>query len=265
MSAMKDELVTSTEAARLLHVSTRRMQQMIRAGFLPPHPSSTAKQRYFRMRDVLALQEIRSKGHQLDANYVLARESAMETQALRREVERIRFVLGIDIPTIATDRDTVVSLVLKGEDELRAPPTMDHETLLEWGKVFHGLSEAHFESITFHTGAKEPWRVFLTLAKKLVAEENRAITRTDLELASIYRLLAATQRRLRETAYFYIRAEYGKAYAARLLPEVKGCPHEDVIALAFNNLNWSLAPTPDKCRPSRSEPVVPGSSRDLDG
>lgn len=252
---MKDELVTSAEAAHLLRVGPRRFQQLVQRGIIRPDPSSpsTIKQRRFRMRDVAALQQARENNNP-EAAFVLAQESALETKALRREVSRIRFVLGVDIPTIPLTREAMVSTLLRAEDALREPPTMDHEFLLTWARIFNALSEDHFEAIASYTGQKEPWRAFLALARKLCLEENFAVTRTDAELASIYRVLNATLRRLRQTAYFYIKNEYGKVYAARLLPEVKGCPHEDVIALAFNNLNWEapqLPKNPDNVSPGR--------------
>jgi hypothetical protein len=270
MSSMKEELVTSAEAAHLLGISPRRIQQMVVRGLLRPHPSSpsTKKSRLFSLRDITALQEVRSKGHNPEAAFVIARESALETRALRREVERMRFVLGLDVPNIPTDRDTVVALLLKAEDALLDPPSNDHEYLLGWAKTFHGLSDAHFEAIAFHTKAKEPWRPFLSLAKKLCTEEDTFFSRADIELASIYRMLAATHRHLRQTAYFYIRDLNGKTYAAKLLPEVKGCPHEDVIAMAFNNLNWQQPKppvNPGRCRPSIPTAESPERSRDWDG
>ena len=92
----------------------------------------------------------------------------------------------------------------------------------------------HLEAITFHTDQKEPWRAFLALGRKLCQYEDMRSTRDDPELYSIYRLLNGALRHARQVAYFHIRGLYGKAYATRLLPEVKGCPHEDVISLAFN-------------------------------
>lgn len=246
MNAMNEELLTASEAAQLLKISPRRLQQMVRRGILRPDPSSpsTVKNRRFRMRDLAALQEIRAKGNNPEAAFVIAKESAIEARALRREVDRMKFVLGLDIPALPIDRDNVISTLLKAEDALREPPTQDHKTLLDWARIFHGVSEVHFEAIAFHTGQKEPWRAFLALARKLCAEENVALTRSDPDLYGIYRGLNAALQRLRRAAYFYIREQYGKVCAAKLLPEVKGCPHEDVIAMSFNNMVWEAPPLP---------------------
>lgn len=262
MSAMKEELVGSGEAAHLLGVSTRQLQKMVKSGVLKPHPSSpsTVKKRLFRVSDIGSLREIRDKGHNPEAAFVLARQSAMEAQALRREVSRIKFVLGLDIPALPTDRDSLISTLLKAEDALRGPHIVEHEEMITWARIFHGISEVHFEAIAFYTDQKEPWRVFLALARKICAGEGLVDTNRDPELHSIYRILGASLQRLRRTAYFYIRNLYGKVYAARLLPEVKGCPHEDVIAMSFNNMLWeapAVPPNPGTWSQTTSEVEYP--------
>lgn len=240
---MQDKLVDAHEAAALLGVNRLAVIRWARDGILKRHPSSTHRQRpLFRLIDVESFLEVRKRGSNPEAAFYEARQAAIETRALRKELDRIKFVLGIDTLALGTDRDSLVSLLLKAEDALRGPPIREPEELLTWAKNLHSLNENHFESITFHTGAKEPWRVFLALGRKLCATENVMVTRDDPELHSVYRMVGSALRHARQVAYFHIQGLYGKAYAARLLPDVKGCPHEDVIALSFNNMLWEAPP-----------------------
>lgn len=242
---MKEVLVSIAEAAHLLGIGQRQLQRMVKSGVLKPHPTaskSTIKNRLFRMSDIASIQEIRARGSNPEAAFVEARQAAMEVKILRRDLEKLRYVLGLDTPLIATDRDTVVSLLLESEDALRDLPSQDRDVLLKWANVLHSLSEAHFEAITFHSEQREPWKSFLNLGRHLLSGCDHSLTRYDLELRNIYVLLAAGLKKARQTAYFHVRTLYGKEYAARITPEVKGCPHQDVIAMSFNSLAWD---TPD--------------------
>ena len=240
---MKEDFVTLEVAAGLLGIGQRQLQRMVKQGILKPHPTaskSTRNRRLFRMTDIAALQEIRSRGNNPEAAFVEARQAAMEARALRLEVDNMRKALGFDLPTLGTDRDTIISLVLRAEDALRDLPTQEPPELLEWARVFHALTEAHFESITFHSDQKQPWRVFLNLGRHLLAGEQPMVTRYDFNLQGIYQMLAAGLRHTRHAAYFHIQTLYGKEYAAKVIPDVKGCPHEDVIAMSMSGLTGEL-------------------------
>lgn len=244
---MREDLVSLAQAAHILGIGERQLQRMVKNGILKPHPTkskSTIKNRLFRATDIAALQEIRARGSNPEAAFVEARQAAMETRAMRHELEQMRFVFGLNLPLIGTDRDTVIALLLKAEDALRGLATTDPEELLEWAQVLHSLTEAHFESITFHSSQKEPWRAFLNLGRKLLAAQDPLALRNNLDLYNIYRLLAAALRRLRITTYLHIRTLYGREYATKVLPDVEGDPHEDVISLSFNNLLWETPQLP---------------------
>jgi hypothetical protein len=237
---MKYELVNGEQAASILGVTSSQLQKMLRRGILKPAPESpsTVANRLYRMTDIAALKEIREKGSNPEAAFVEAKRASMEARALRRELDQIRFVLGLNTPHIATDRDSVVSLLLRAEDALREPASRNPTVLLEWAKTLYGLTESHFEAITFYTDQKEPWRAFLRLGRKLCDGQDVLVTRYNPELETTYQLLNTGLRTARRTAYFHVRTLYGKELAAEMFPEVKGCPHEDVIALSMNNLVW---------------------------
>lgn len=237
---MKEVLVSTAEAATLLGITVRQFQRLVKQGVIKPHPSSksTLKQRVFRVSDVSAVLEIRSKGSNPEAAFVEARQAAIEVRLLRKEVERLRTVLGLDMPVLPVDRDALISLLLECEDALHAMPSQDPEALLRWARILHSLTEMHFELVTFYSDQKEPWKPFLNLGRHLLSGYNPEMVRNNIELNNIYMLLASGLKMARQAAYFHVRNLYGKQYAERITPEVKGCPHEDVIAMSFSNLRW---------------------------
>jgi hypothetical protein len=241
---MQEILVSLAEAANILGIGQRQMRKLVERGVIKPHPTeskSTIKKRLFRMTDVASVREIWDKGVNPEAAFVEARQAAMEVRVLRRELEMIRQVIGIDHPIIGTDRDTVVGLLLEAEDLLREPPSKDSALLLTWARRLHAMTEGHYESITFHTDQKQPWRAFLNLGRHLLKGYDPLVTRYDINLHTIYQLLGAGLRHARMAAYMHVRAVYGKMYAAKIFPEVKGCPHEEVIALSFNGISNEIS------------------------
>lgn len=240
---MTDELIDSDEAADVLGVNRQWIAKLVRTGRLCPHPSSPSMvvDRRFLRSDVTALKEIRELGKNPEAAYVEAKKSALETRAMRLELDRLKFVLGLDSKPLPLDRDSVVSLLLKAEDALNDPGYRDPEVLLSWARVLHMLTESHYEAITFYTDLKEPWRAFLNLGRQLCASQDFTLTKYDADLAGIYSLLHAALKTARRTAYFHVRNQHGGVRAWKIFREVyKFCDHEDVIALAFSGGDWNL-------------------------
>lgn len=235
---MEEVLVSSAEAAHLLGISPGQLQKLVKRGVLKPHPASksTLKKRLFRTTDLASVQEIRARGTNPEAAFVEARQAAMEVKILRRDLERMRNVLGLSMPLIGTDKDTVVNLLLRAGDALKNMPAQEADELISWARILHGLSESHFEAISFYCGHKEPWKVFLDLGKHLLSGYDPNVLKYDFEMHNVYMLVAAALRAARQTAYFHIRATYGNERAAYIIPEVKGCPHEDVIAMSLNGV-----------------------------
>lgn len=256
---MQHELVSAAEAADLLGVSPDQLRGMVKRGIIRPDPSSpsTVTRRLFRITDLSTLKEIRSKGYSLETAIVESRRSSFEALSLRRELDRVKFLLGLDIPTIGVGRDELISILLKAEDALRDPPT-DRHVVLDWARILHALSETHFEAITYYTDNQEPWRAFLALGRKLCLAQDHQQTRYDMELHNIYMLLNAGLRRARQAAFFHVRTLYGKKNATEWFPEAKGCIHEDVIAMSFNNVLWEAPDvSPDTSSPHTMQPAAP--------
>lgn len=233
---MKEELLTEAQAAAYLRVGERQLRKMARRGHVKLQQTEHGKA--YRKSDLRILEGLLTEG--VPTGFVEAKQLVSEVRALTNELNRIKFVVGLDLPKLGTDRDSVISLLLKAEDALREQPTKEPEELMVWARNLQALTEAHLEAITRYTDQKEPWRAFLNLGHKLCAAQDIQVTNESAELTLIYALLNASLRNARRVAYFHVRDLYGKAYARKLFPQAEGCPHEDVIAMAFANLNWEL-------------------------
>jgi hypothetical protein len=269
MDAMREDLVPVEVVVDLWNISRSRLQRMIKRGVIRPHPSSIhlpSERWLFRMTDVSSLRRVQYKETNASAAMMEAQQACMETRALRQEVDNLRKALGVDMPTLPTSRDDVVSLLLRAEDALRDLPTQDVVELLDWAKNLYAITEAHLAAITFHTEQKAPWRAFLSLGRHLMSGENPMVTRYDANLQGVYQILAASVRHVRQVAYFHIRVLHGKKYADKILPEARGCPHEDVIAMSFQgmeNVGQALAPypvNPGPSSPKKKKPAAPARS-----
>jgi len=233
--------LTEDEAAAAMEMSPRKLAALVKAGTLiprVPRPGEPDRHTYWQA-DIEALKEILNTDHETwDKRKLIyeMRRATFESRALRSELNRIKLVLGLDIPTIGTSREELLALREKAVEALALLIMEDATELLEWARILQALNEAHLDALRHYTGDEESWRVFLDLGVKLCREEPRQVTRDNLELHSVYCLLNASLRRVRMTAYFYVRHFKGQLYAEHLFPERRrGDPHEDVINLAYNN------------------------------
>jgi hypothetical protein len=230
------DLVTTPEAMEILQTKIDAFQELLRDGYLEPDPSTRllpTTQWKFPRSDVLLVLEIRKGRVDIRQLFLEMRRSLVETRALRHDVERMRFLLGLDLPIIGTDRDTLISIVLQAEDDLRAAPITEPRRLLYWARILYAISESHLTAITTFTDQKEPWRVFLALGRKLCEDQEPFRVQHDPEYRALYQMIYTALMHLRRVAYFHVQNTFGVRAAVQLFPEVKKCPHENVISLAF--------------------------------
>jgi hypothetical protein len=230
---LSEELLNSTEAARVLGVGVRMFNKIISSS--GPRPYKTVGQeRLYRAKDILILKELRDEEDiGLHSLIIDARRSIIESRAMREELDSIKYALRINIPALSLDQEDVMAAVFKIEDDLANDRDLSREELLEWAHFLHGVHEPYLRAISMYFSTKEPWRGILNLARKLCANQPTEITRADKELENIYGLLNSGLRIARQAAYFYVREQNGKMFAEKMFPEAKNSPHEDVLALSF--------------------------------
>lgn len=225
------ELVSTEEAADILGIGLRMFQKIVQGGTVTPY-TKNGNQHLFRVFDIQTLKELRAGDIDIYTLIIDARRSAIETRSMRRELDMTKSCLRLNLPVLPTDRDSVVTLTLKADEALQSKTSPTRNELLEWAQTFHGIHESYLEMMTIYVDTKEPWRGFVELGRKLCLSQP-AETRIDRELESIYAMLHAGVRILRQAAYFYVRAEHGKMLAGKMFPESKADVHDEVLALSY--------------------------------
>jgi excisionase family DNA binding protein len=235
------EWLSETDAARMLGVTTRTIRRMARNGVLVP--IRDGKKVCYRYDDLAAASSVFASGgtHDLMGVMLVASKALASARRAESALEKLSTVLGIDIPKLPTERDEVISLVerIKHALQQNLPHHATEKDVLEWARVFYGVTEEYLELVGFVTGSQEPWRYFILLAQEF-AEQTPVDLRFKQDLARVYAYMEAARRHLRNAAYFHARAKGGRRFADKFFPDASIDVHERIINYLF------LTPTPTK-------------------
>ncbi len=223
------ELISSEEAASILGVTRRQVTQLTRDGLLRAKLVGNANM--YDPSEVHQLKEIRASNLTLPEVAARAARAEMTAYRLERQVSQLLDVIGANIPSADLDKDAVIALHLKVEDELKAASVPTVADLMFWAQTFQSLSEEYFHVVAKELSTEEPWASYLQLSNQLLKRMPQKFLKSDLELSTAYNYLEMTRRGLRQVMFFYVRATANKRLAYRLFPESLGDVHEDVLAM----------------------------------
>ena len=229
--SVDQDLVDTAEAAEMLGIGQRMFQIIVQGGAIAPYVKR-GNQQLFKVLDVQTLKELRKGDTSLSGLIVEARRSAIESRALRKELDLVKAYLGINFPMLSLEREEVVNLVLRVEDAVRTKNLLSRDELLEWARIFHGVTEAYLEAVALYVDTKEPWRGFVSLGWHLCTSQPQGI-RNDRELEGIYAMVHAGVRIMRQASYFYVIATHGRTIANSLFREASSTVHDEVLLLGF--------------------------------
>lgn len=223
------DLITSEQAAEILGVTTGRVRQMLRDGYLR---SRLVGQAYmYDPNEVHQLKEIRKTGVTLVEIAARASRAEMIAYRLERQVTQLLNVIGADIPSVDLRQEAVVALHLKVEDASKSTRIPSIDELLEWAQVFQGLNEQYFHEVEQEFLTDEPWKPYIKLSNNLAKSMPQERLRKDLELNTAYNYLEMSRKHLRQVVFFYVRTTSNKRIAYRVIPEAANDFHEDVFNL----------------------------------
>lgn len=214
----------------MLGIGQRMFQSIVQGGAIAPYVKQ-GKHLMFKVLDVQTLKELRRGDTSLSGLIVEARRSAIESRALRKELDLVKAYLGLKLPMLSLEREEVVRLVLRVEDAVRDKNHPSRDEILEWARTFHGVTEAYLQAVALHVDTKEPWRGFVSLGWHLCTSQPQGIR--DRELEGIYAMLHAGVRIMRQSSYFYVMATLGRTIANSLFREASATVHDEVLLLGF--------------------------------
>lgn len=222
-----DDLLSFAETADRLDVTRSHLGHMVRQGYI--RPAKVGRHRNdarFRPEDVHAVLELRRNGTDLSKLAAMAAQARSLSLSNAAKLEKLCAFLGLENNRLRTDEDSVFMLHMKVHDtyelelsDLRAGAVM------EWASTFNGIDEAYLQIVSEFTKDPEPWRAYLSLANKMMAEQN---TKSEANLKFAYACLDSARRHLRHVGYFYVTVRSGERLANDLF--VRDAVDDEIIA-----------------------------------
>ena len=228
--------LTPAEAAKILNVTVRAFNHMVREGFISPEFPEGRKwngKRLYREQDIADLLEVRAQKWDFVSTVAIAKQALVRTRQLERSVQSLMDVIGANMKPLSLKPRDITQLYLQIEEEIhRLDPYVPKE-ILRWAHVFYAMGEEYLWYIEQEIEDPEPWKKPLLLAEKLMEELPRDRCKIDRELEIAYQILDMARRNMRNVAYFYIRHRKSQRAAHKEFPALEGDISEEILSFAF--------------------------------
>lgn len=229
-------LLTPVEAAKILNVSVRAFNQMVRKGFITPVFPEGRKwngKRLYHEQDIADLIEVHAQKWDLATTTALAKQALVRTRQLERSVNSLMNVIGANMKPLSLKPRDITKLYLEIEHELHQLDPYTAEEILRWAHVFYAMGEEYLWCIEQEIEDPEPWKKPLLLAEKLMEELPRDHCKINRELEIAYQILDMARRNMRNVSYFYIRHRKSQRAAHKAFPALEGDIHEEILSFAY--------------------------------
>jgi len=225
-------LLTADEAAKILGTYAARVHQYTQEGVLRARYEGNRNRRLFRSEEVYALKEAKESGLDLPTLCTRALQAYALSHALEQRLERVEAVLGLDVPILSYDEESVMAEYLRAQD-LAANPIQEPVAITDFIKALLGIHEEFLELVQRYTHDQEPWKIFLLAARHL--RENCPVARmlADDEMSSAQLELQVARRVFSRTAFIFVCSRNGKQAAHTTFPETEPDIHERILQHQF--------------------------------
>lgn len=224
------EALTSDEAARMMGVSRRQFERYVYSGQILRGADG------FDPNEVSVLKELKKKKLDLAEVANIAHRAHMEAYRACRELQILKDVIGLNIPTVELDLETVTALHTRVENLTMVQHLYRAEELIDWARIFLSLGEEYFEAITYYTQIQEPWWVYLELAGIMLKATSVDRRKIDLELQMAFDYLSTARPKLRATVFSRASQVYGSRKALKMFPDMRGTGHQSVLQVISANI-----------------------------
>lgn len=222
-----DQILPVAEAARVLGVSVRQVNNMKQQGLL-----STAADGFY-ANEVYALKEIRRRKLSLTDVAMMAQRADISARRTERVMRQLLDTFDFGRSLISLEKDDVLAFHTRVEDELLLLGGLNNvKEVADWACKFNAIGEEYFEVVALYTGSDEPWRPYAELAAKLLKEAPREELRIDNALRLAYECLHKARKDMNIAGFNYARKRYGKVLALRAFPAAKGDVHDSILSFA---------------------------------
>lgn len=225
--------VGADEAARLVGVSRKHLQRLVRQGMLRPHyerERGLNAPMAFDKEELAALIEVR-EADSFDVRRVAS--TATQALAIARQLERrvslLERALGRRVWPLPLEEDFVVALYSRALHE-QDTPRNDIDGVMDWARTFIAIGDEFLDVLEAYTGDESCWRPFVDIGQVMVINAPYDQLAYDVELKVAYSYLEVGRRNLRDAAFMYTRNRFGSHIANERFNSADEC-HLDILSL----------------------------------
>lgn len=224
-----EDLLTRKEAADWLSMPLHTIRKLVERQILEPaHVENQVM--WFRQEDVVNVARSLQRGVTLTSASHHALQALAIAQRTERMLSDVMETLGSRYTPLSTEPEDVEELYERAEGMFRgSTEEMTAEQVRGWARIFFALNRGYLLLIENLTGAKEPWRVLLDAATKMMDEAPRRFFEQKPDLALAYSLLDSARQSFRQESYFYCRSRYSTKAAEMTFPETNGRDVNELI------------------------------------
>lgn len=221
MGINRDDLISPTEAAKVLGISRSRVYQLARINALPAEGEFSSGMK-FSLRKVVAYGEARAgkKSHSLGLDGAQRRIEGLEATVAEQErrLEALERLLGLDAPTLSYEEVDVVAMDWKAKEALKDPsPSL--EDVVEWAGVLSAVHQEYLGFIERYTNNPEPWAVLSRAGEHVYRNGPSGSELDHIEARPAYKSLSRARAHLLRVAWAYQVQHHGIRAAQATFPE----------------------------------------------
>jgi DNA-binding transcriptional MerR regulator len=224
------ELVTQTEAAKMLGVPPRAILRLMERGILEP-AKTRGKTRWFALRDVSAASDALEQ--KLSFSSILEKSTQAHTAASRveRKLNALLEFFGIDVLQPIPTQEQIEANELKGYDLIAKGATgMKPADIMHWAKAMMRVDDAYLRLASYYSRKADTWNALVAGTNALLRGVTIEMLRESPDMAMAVSLLSYARKNLIAEAYGYCRYTMGKKLADIEFPDMMRGEVNDVIA-----------------------------------
>lgn len=217
MGRQPEDLISRTEALKLLGVGKNTLAKMVRNGELDQYyltREDGKRATGYSREQIECRADLAEKGIDLASLASMTLGDKARIRVLERKVDDLLTLFGLNHEELPTEEEEVLALYLEAKNKSfeRFP---GKDVVARWCRILYGFTEQYLAVLEFHTKNDEPWHPFWRIATQLLRLFPRGVAEFEY-----YRgfLLSALQH-LRNTIYVYVCRRNGPKTAGKIFPE----------------------------------------------
>lgn len=224
------ELVTQTEAAKMLGVPPRALLRLMERGILEP-AKTRGKTRWFDLRDVSAASDALEQKLSFSSILTKSTQAYATATRLERKLNALLTFFGIEEVRPIPTKEEIEANQLKGYDLItKGVAGMKPADVMHWAKSMMRVDDAYLRLATYYLKKPDTWNPLVIGTSHLLSSITVHMIQENPDMAMAVSLLSYARKNLIAEAYGYCRYTMGKKLANVEFPDMMRGEVNDVIA-----------------------------------